>query len=389
MGARRDEHKAVLVLEDGRVFTGVPFGAIGQTLGEAVFSTGMSGYQETLTDPSYHGQIVVATAPQIGNTGWNGEDGESRSDKIWVAGYAVRDPSPRASNWRATGTLEDELKSQGVVGVAGIDTRAVVRHLRSRGSMKAGVFSGAALAATSGSGAALAEVDELLALVRDQPSMLGANLAGEVSTDATYVVEPQGPQRFTVAAIDLGIKTNTPRNFAQRGIRSHVLPSAVTFEQIADLKPDGVFLSNGPGDPATADHIVGVTREVLGAGIPLFGICFGNQILGRALGRATYKMVFGHRGINVPVIDHATGRVAVTAQNHGFALEGEAGERFDTPFGAAVVSHTCANDGVVEGIKLVDGKAFSVQYHPEAAAGPHDANYLFDQFVDLMAGEKG
>jgi carbamoyl-phosphate synthase small subunit len=255
--------------------------------------------------------------------------------------------------------------------------------------MKAGVFSGAALAATSGSGAALAEVDELLALVRDQPSMLGANLAGEVSTDATYVVEPQGPQRFTVAAIDLGIKTNTPRNFAQRGIRSHVLPSAVTFEQIADLKPDGVFLSNGPGDPATADHIVGVTREVLGAGIPLFGICFGNQILGRALGRATYKMVFGHRGINVPVIDHATGRVAVTAQNHGFALEGEAGERFDTPFGAAVVSHTCANDGVVEGIKLVDGKAFSVQYHPEAAAGPHDANYLFDQFVDLMAGEKG
>ena len=203
----------------------------------------------------------------------------------------------------------------------------------------------------------------------------------------TYVVETDGPQRFTVAAIDLGIKTNTPRNFARRGIRSHVLPSSATFDQIADLKPDGVFLSNGPGDPATADHIVGVTREVLGAGIPLFGICFGNQILGRALGRSTYKMVFGHRGINVPVIDHATGRVAVTAQNHGFALEGEAGERFDTPFGTAEVSHTCANDGVVEGIKLVDGRAFSVQYHPEAAAGPHDAEYLFDQFVDLMAGE--
>ena len=230
-------------------------------------------------------------------------------------------------------------------------------------------------------------VDELLARVRDQPSMLGANLAGEVSTDATYVVEPDGPQRFTVAAIDLGIKTNTPRNFASRGIRSHVLPSTATFEQIAELKPDGVFLSNGPGDPATADHIVGVTREVLGEGIPLFGICFGNQILGRALGRSTYKMVFGHRGINVPVIDHATRRVAVTAQNHGFALEGEAGETFDTPFGTAIVSHTCANDGVVEGIKLVDGRAFSVQYHPEAAAGPHDANYLFDQFVDLMAGE--
>ncbi|OBH01518.1 carbamoyl phosphate synthase small subunit [Mycobacterium sp. E136] len=369
--------KALLVLEDGRVFTGTTFGAIGQSLGEAVFSTGMSGYQETLTDPSYHGQIVIATAPQIGNTGWNREDAESRGDKIWVAGYAVRDPSPRASNWRATSTLDEELERQGIVGIAGIDTRAVVRHLRSRGSMKAGLFSGPALA----------DLDELLERVRNQPSMLGANLAGEVSTDAVYVVEPEGQQRFTVAAIDLGIKTNTPRNFAKRGIRSHVLPASASFEQIADLKPDGVFLSNGPGDPATADHIVAVTQEALGAGIPLFGICFGNQILGRALGRSTYKMVFGHRGINVPVIDHQTGSVAITAQNHGFALEGEAGERFDTPFGEAVVSHTCANDGVVEGIKLVTGLAFSVQYHPEAAAGPHDANYLFDQFIDLMAGE--
>ena len=374
--------QAVLVLEDGRVFTGTPFGAIGQTLGEAVFSTGMSGYQETLTDPSYHRQIVVATAPQIGNTGWNGEDAESRGDKIWVAGYAVRDPSPRASNWRATGTLADELIRQHIVGIAGIDTRAVVRHLRSRGSMKAGVFSGASLA----------DPEELLERVQGQHSMLGADLAGEVSTEGTYVIEPEGLQglaRFTVAALDLGIKTSTPRNFARRGIRSHVLPASATFEQIAELKPDGVFLSNGPGDPATADHIVEVTREVLGAGIPLFGICFGNQILGRALGLSTYKMVFGHRGINIPVMDHATGRVAVTAQNHGFALEGGAGQRFDTPFGPAVVSHTCANDGVVEGVKLVDGRAFSVQYHPEAAAGPHDAEYLFDDFVDLMAGESG
>jgi carbamoyl-phosphate synthase small subunit len=369
--------RAVLVLEDGRIFTGTPFGAIGQTLGEAVFSTGMSGYQETLTDPSYHRQIVVATAPQIGNTGWNTEDAESRGDKIWVAGYAVRDPSPRASNWRATTTLQDELVRQRIVGVAGIDTRAVVRHLRSRGSMKAGIFSGAGLA----------EPDKLIQRVRAQPPMLGADLAGQVSTDGTYIVEPEGPQRFTVAALDLGIKTNTPRNFARRGIRSHVLPSSATFEQIAEIKPDGVFLSNGPGDPATADHVVAVTRQVLDAGIPLFGICFGNQILGRALGLSTYKMVFGHRGINVPVIDHATGRVAITAQNHGFALEGEAGQRFDTPFGEAVVSHTCANDGVVEGVKLASGRAFSVQYHPEAAAGPHDAEYLFDQFVDLIAGE--
>ena len=375
------EHRkgtAVLVLEDGRTFTGTQFGAIGETLGEAVFSTGMSGYQETLTDPSYHRQIVVATAPQIGNTGWNGEDAESRGDKIWVAGYAVRDPSPRASNWRATGTLEDELVRQHIVGIAGIDTRAVVRHLRTRGSMKAGVFSGPALA----------DAGVLVSRVRGQESMLGADLAGQVSTDGEYVVEPDGPHRFTVAAIDLGIKTNTPRNFARRGVRSLVLPSSVTFEQIAELKPHGVFLSNGPGDPATADHIVEVTREVLSAGIPLFGICFGNQILGRALGLSTYKMVFGHRGINIPVMDHATGRVAVTAQNHGFALEGEAGQRFDTPFGPAVVSHTCANDGVVEGLKLVDGKAFSVQYHPEAAAGPHDADYLFDRFLDLIEGDR-
>jgi carbamoyl-phosphate synthase small subunit len=369
---------AVLVLEDGRIFTGRPFGAIGQTLGEAVFSTGMSGYQETLTDPSYHRQIVVATAPQIGNTGWNHEDAESRDDRIWVAGYAVRDPSPRASNWRATATLQDELVRQHIVGVSGIDTRAVVRHLRSRGSMKAGVFSGAALA----------DPDELLVRVCQQPPMLGADLAEQVSTDTGYVVEPQGEHRLTVVALDLGIKTNTPRNFARRGIRSHVLPSSVMFAQIAECKPDGVFLSNGPGDPATADNVVALTREVLDSGIPLFGICFGNQILGRALGLSTYKMVFGHRGINIPVVDHATGRVAVTAQNHGFALEGEAGQRFDTDFGPAVISHTCANDGVVEGVKLVEGRAFSVQYHPEAAAGPHDAEYLFDQFIDLMEAHR-
>jgi carbamoyl-phosphate synthase small subunit len=369
---------AVLVLEDGRVHTGVAFGAVGQTLGEAVFSTGMSGYQETLTDPSYHRQIVVATAPQIGNTGWNGEDGESRLGRIWVAGYAVRDPSPRPSNWRATGTLDGELARQRVVGIAGIDTRAVVRHLRTRGSMRAGIFSGDAIAGRV----------ELVERVLSQPPMLGADLCGEVTTAEPYVVEPQGTARFRVAALDLGIKTNTPRNFAVRGIATHVLPATASFEQIADLSPAGVFLSNGPGDPATADRLVGVTREVLDAGIPLFGICFGNQILGRALGRATYKMVFGHRGINVPVIDHDTGRVAITAQNHGFALEGEAGEVFDTDFGPATVSHTCANDGSVEGVRLLGGRAFSVQYHPEAAAGPHDANYLFDRFVGLMEGAR-
>ncbi|GAC85967.1 carbamoyl-phosphate synthase small chain [Gordonia paraffinivorans NBRC 108238] len=380
---------AVLVLENGQVFTGRSFGATGETLGEAVFCTAMTGYQETLTDPSYHRQIVVATAPQIGNTGWNTEDGESTgsagstgvdgdSGKIWVAGYAVRNPTRRVSNWRATTSLEDELVRQGIVGIAGIDTRTVVRILRDHGSMKAGIFSGDALADT----------DELLSRVRNQPDMKGARLATEVTTDTGYVVDPIGDHRFTVAAIDLGIKTNTPRMFAERGVRTHVLPATVALDAITDLRPDGVFLSNGPGDPATADDVVELTRAVLGENLPLFGICFGNQILGRALGRGTYKMKFGHRGINIPVVDHATGKVSITAQNHGFALEGEAGEEFDSDFGRARVSHICANDGTVEGVELLSGRAFSVQYHPEAAAGPHDAAYLFDKFVTLLEGDR-
>lgn len=369
-----EEESAALVLEDGRVFRGTAYGAVGETLGEAVFCTAMTGYQETLTDPSYHRQIVVAAAPQIGNTGWNDEDDES--SKIWVAGYVVRDPARRASNWRATTTLPEAMRDQDVVGIAGVDTRALVRHLRTRGSMKAGIFSGAALADT----------DELVARVTGQASMLGADLAGEVSTDALYTIEPSGDHRFTVVAVDLGIKTNTPRMFAERGMRVHVVPSGTSIDQIMELKPDGVFLSNGPGDPATADGAVALTRAVLERELPLFGICFGNQILGRAFGRDTYKMKFGHRGINIPVIEHGTGRIAITAQNHGFALQGEMGEQFDTPFGKAEISHVCANDGTVEGVRLVSGRAFSVQYHPEAAAGPHDAAYLFDRFAGLMEG---
>jgi carbamoyl-phosphate synthase small subunit len=366
---------AVLVLEDGRVFRGERYGAQGQSLGEAVFCTAMTGYQETLTDPSYHGQIVVATAPQIGNTGWNDEDDES--GHIQVAGYVVRDPSRVASSWRSRRSLDDALESQGIVGVAGVDTRALVRHLRERGAMKAGLFSGAALAPDA----------ELLERVRSGPSMLGADLYGAVTTPREYVIPAEGPTRFRVAALDVGIKANTPRMFAARGVETHVLPAHTPIERIEELAPDGFFLANGPGDPATADVPVALTTQVLERRIPLFGICFGNQILARALGRGTYKLRYGHRGINIPVVEHATGKVSITAQNHGFAVEGEAGERFDTPFGPAEITHTCPNDGCVEGLALRDAPAFSVQYHPEAAAGPHDAADLFDRFVTLMEGD--
>jgi carbamoyl-phosphate synthase small subunit len=376
---------AALVLEDGRIHRGTAFGATGTTLGEAVFTTGMSGYQETLTDPSYHRQIVVSTAPQIGNTGWNDEDGESLLDgrngggRIWVSGLVIRDLSRRASNHRSERTLEDEMLAQGIVGIAGVDTRAVVRHIRDLGAMKAGIFSGEDLV----------DDESMLATVRAQEPMAGASLAEVVSTDTAYVVEPEGPARHSVAALDLGIKTNTPRMLTARGVRVHVLPSDATLQDVLDLDVDGVFLSNGPGDPATADAAVHLTKEVLSQGIPFFGICFGNQILGRALGLETYKMRFGHRGINIPVVEKATGRVAITSQNHGFALRAPETETWETPWGTATVTHVCANDGTVEGVALTDGSAFSVQYHPEAAAGPRDAADLFDRFVSLLDSATG
>lgn len=364
---------AVLVLEDGRVYRGMPFGAVGETFGEAVFCTAMTGYQETLTDPSYHRQIVVATAPHIGNTGWNDEDGES--SRIRVAGYAVRDPAPQPSNWRATTTLPEQLRRHNVVGIAGIDTRALVRQLRTEGSMKAGIFSGEPAAT---------DTAELVARVAAQPGMAGADLTAEVTCERPYTLEPTGAPRATVVAVDLGMKANIGRMFAERGVRLHVVRCDASADDVRERHPDAVFLSNGPGDPATQNAAVGLVRNLLADGVPLFGICFGNQILGRALGMETFKMTFGHRGINVPVMDHATGRVAITSQNHGFALAGAAGQRFDTPFGPAEVSHTCANDGTVEGVRLRNGRAFSVQYHPEAAAGPHDAAYLFDSLLTVL-----
>ena len=378
---------AILVLEDGRAFRGDTYGAVGQTVGEAVFATGMSGYQETLTDPSYHRQVVVMTAPHIGNTGVNDQDNES--DRIWVAGYVVRDPAIRPSNWRSQRSLEGELVAAGVVGISGVDTRALTRHLRERGAMRAGIFSG---------DFAGESVESLLERVLSAPQMSGASLAGEVTTARPYVVQAIGQKRFSVAALDLGIKARTPMRLAQRGIEVHVLPAASTFADIQALHVDGVFFSNGPGDPATADREVALLREVLAAGLPFFGICFGNQLFGRALGFGTYKLKYGHRGINQPVLDRRTGKVEVTAHNHGFAvdapLEGDVPAPADsaaetgsgrTAYGRVRVSHVGLNDNVVEGLECLDIPAFSVQYHPEAAAGPHDSEHLFDRFIELMS----
>jgi carbamoyl-phosphate synthase small subunit len=361
---------AVLVLEDGRSFTGEAFGAVGETFGEAVFNTGMTGYQETLTDPSYHRQVVVQTAPHIGNTGINDEDNES--SQIWVAGYVVRDPAPRPSSWRATGSLDDQLVEQGIVGISSIDTRALTRHLRERGAMRCGISS-------TGTSA-----QALLEQVLDSPPMAGADLSAQVTTPEPYTVEPIGEHRFTVAALDYGIKTMTPHRMAQRGIRTIVMPCTSSVAEIASTGADAVFLSNGPGDPGTADDAVATLRELLGASVPIFGICFGNQLLGRAFGFGTYKLGYGHRGVNQPVQDRATGKVEITAHNHGFAVDAPLDRVSDTAFGGVEVSHVGLNDGVVEGLRAHDVKAFSVQYHPEAAAGPHDAGYLFDRFAELL-----
>ncbi|MEC5179394.1 carbamoyl-phosphate synthase small subunit [Arthrobacter sp. CG_A4] len=376
---------AVLVLEDGRIFRGTSYGATGTALGEAVFATGMTGYQETITDPSYARQLVVQTAPHIGNTGVNKDDAESR--RIWVAGYIVRDAARRPSNWRSERSLDDELLEQGIVGIQGVDTRAITRHLREHKTMRAGIFSGGAVRATD---------KELVDTVLASAPMEGARLAEEVSVDAAYTVEPKdfgwdGEPRFSITAIDLGLKRMTPIRFAERGVRVHVLPATATIGDITALSPDGVFMSNGPGDPATADNQVTLLRSVLELKIPYFGICFGNQILGRALGFGTYKLRYGHRGINQPVMDRRTGKVEITSQNHGFAVDAPLDGATQAPeqrFGRVEVSHVSLNDDVVEGLSCLDIPAFSVQYHPEAAAGPHDAAYLFDRFIDLMADTK-
>ena len=367
---------ALLVLEDGRTFHGDSFGAEGETFGEAVFATGMTGYQETLTDPSYHRQVVVMTAPHVGNTGMNDDDVES--SRIWVSGYVVRDPARVPSSWRATRTLDDDLREQGVVGISGIDTRALTRHLRERGAMRVGISS------------TESDPQRLLERVLATAEMAGAQLATEVSTSNSYVVPAEGERRFTVAALDLGIKANTPRMMAERGIETHVLPATASIDDVLATGADGVFFSNGPGDPAATEGQIELLRDVLARGVPYFGICFGNQLFGRALGLGTYKLKYGHRGINQPVMDRTTGKVEVTAHNHGFAVDAPLDRATTTPYGDVTVSHVCLNDDVVEGLELRrddELRAFSVQYHPEAAAGPHDAGYLFDRFTELMSRE--
>jgi carbamoyl-phosphate synthase small subunit len=371
--------RAVLVLEDGRRFPGRAWGARGRTFGEAVFTTGMTGYQETLTDPSYAGQIVVMTAPHVGNTGMNDEDPES--SRIWVAGYAAHSPSRVASSFRSQRTLDDDLERDGIVSIAGIDTRAVTRHLRDRGAMRSAIFSGDDLA--------LGE-EEQLALVRAQPSMAGRNLSAEVSTTTTYTEAARGERIGSVVIVDLGIKAATINALADRGFDVHVVPESVTVDELYALEPSAVFYSNGPGDPEASEHHIGILREVLSRRTPFFGICFGNQLLGRALGFGTYKLPFGHRGINQPVVDLRSGRIGITAHNHGFAVDAPRGGPVETPngFGRAEVTHVDLNDDVVEGIACLDIPAFSVQYHPEAAAGPHDADALFDRFRDMVLAER-
>jgi carbamoyl-phosphate synthase small subunit len=366
---------ALLVLEDGRAFRGESFGAEGETFGEAVFSTGMSGYQETLTDPSYHRQVVVMTAPHVGNTGMNDDDPESR--RIWVSGYVVRDPARVPSSWRSRRSLDEELREQGVVGISGVDTRALTRHLRERGAMRVGIST------------TETDPEGLLTRVRRTDAMAGLELADEVTTSEPYVVPALGEQRFRVAALDLGIKAATPRMMADRGLEVHVLPATASIDDVLAVQPDGLFFSNGPGDPAATTAQVELLQHALERDIPYFGICFGNQLFGRALGFGTYKLKYGHRGINQPVMDRTTGKVEVTAHNHGFAVDAPLDRLTDTPYGVASVSHVCLNDDVVEGLELHSSSgdllSFSVQYHPEAAAGPHDAAYLFDRFRELMS----
>ena len=378
MSLLRQRKPAILVLEDGSVFPGRIFAGGGEVLGEVVFNTGMTGYQEVLTDPSYKGQIVAMTYPLVGNTGINPEDMESAG--IHLEGFIVREYQDRPSNWRADRSLKDFLEANGKIGVEGIDTRALTRRLRLDGAMK-GVL------ATETSDTAL-----LLEKVKAHPGLVGRDLVREVSCRETCLWQdgrpqeippdlPADPRRFRVVVVDCGVKYNILRHLEARGCQVLVVPAAATGEEILAWKPDGILFSNGPGDPAALPYIVDAARLVLGR-VPVFGICLGHQILGQAAGGRTAKLKFGHHGINQPVKNHRTGRIEITSQNHGFIVVP------DSLTGSREATHDNLNDTTSEGLSYDDRQAFSVQYHPEAAPGPHDAAYLFDRFVESMTARR-
>ena len=359
---------ATLLLEDGRCFRGEAYGAPGEAFGEVVFNTSMTGYQEVLTDPSYAGQLVTMTYPLIGNYGANAEDQESVGPQ--VAGFIVHEPSPTFSNWRAQENLDDYLRRHGVVGIAGVDTRALTRHIRSRGAMRGVIANGEV------------DLDALRARVLQQPPMEGLNLASKVSVDQRYTVAAQGARRFRVLAYDFGVKSHSLQLLAARGCEVTVLPADTSTEQVLAADPDGLFISNGPGDPGAVGNALDAIRGLAERDVPVFGICLGHQLVSRAFGAETYKLPYGHRGGNHPVRRLADGAVEITAQNHGFAVRGDADGVPGAP--ELRVTHLNLNDGTVEGVEHVELPVFSVQYHPEAAPGPHDSRYLFDRFTEAM-----
>ena len=360
--------KAILVLEDGRAFRGVSFGAEGEAFGEMVFNTSMTGYQEILTDPSYAGQIVCMTYPLIGNYGVNEEDTESRQP--WVEGFVVREASRVSSNWRSSETLDSYLKRHRIVGIEQIDTRALVRHIRDKGAMRAGISS--------------VDLDEksLLEKILSSPEMKNRELASAVTTENFYVIPAAGEEKYHVVAYDFGVKTNSLREFAALGCRTTVVPAETSAEDVLALKPDGIFLSNGPGDPASMRRTVEEIEKLTGKDIPMFGICLGHQILGQVFGGETYKMKFGHRGGNQPIKDLTTGKIEIAAHNHGFAVKASSLPQ------SVEITHINLNDETVAGLKHKNLPIFSVQYHPESAPGPHDSEYLFRRFIELMKSSR-